>query len=102
MKAYDVLGYTADADTYCPTCTFKRYGPEPEGCPGCNHHRWEDSEGNLIGVIFADSEWDTPIHCSDCGAFIPVQLTSDGREYVREQAALGPIPHDWWEQYGEC
>ncbi len=57
-KTYEVLGYTADADTYCPKCAEEIY---PTGT---------DKEGNEVYPIFADNEWGTPIYCAACGEFI--------------------------------
>jgi hypothetical protein len=49
-----VIGYTADADIWCPACAEEVYGPLTEDT--------EDREGNLIYPIFAVGEWkDTPI-----------------------------------------
>ena len=69
MHSYDVLGYTADADTYCEDCARKRYGGTDENAL--------DSEGNELGAIFADSEWDRPVHCADCHAHLEATLTGD-------------------------
>ena len=99
MKSYDVLGYTADADVYCPTCADRRYGPQPEVLTA---EEWQDDEGNEIGVIFADSEWDSPQHCSDCQVFLPVALTQEGYDYVRDavgRACPGSIALQWADYY---
>lgn len=66
-----VVGFTADADTWCPACL-----PYPED--------GEDSEGNGIGAIFDESEWDSPVHCTACHALLETALTAEGAEYVRE------------------
>lgn len=63
MKAWEVLGYTADGAIYCPDCAPSEDDP-----------------------IFAISEGgDSPDHCNCCDALIPVSLTSDGMEYVKER-----------------
>ncbi len=62
MKAWDILGYTADADIYCPDCAERRYGPDREGRL--------DREGNEVRPIFASdsSEWsESGAYCGDCG-----------------------------------
>ena len=60
MKSYDVVGYTADAETYCGDCCTRKYGSTKEGT--------FDNEGNEIGAIFADSEWDCSLPCCTiCG-----------------------------------
>lgn len=55
MNAADIVGYTADADTYCVDCARERYPAEI------------DSEGNDVHPIFASDEWDRAVHCADCG-----------------------------------
>ena len=50
MKAYDIVGYTWEAEVFCLDC-------RPEG---------PDSEGNEPQPIFADSEWDYQPYCSEC------------------------------------
>ncbi len=39
-----VVGYTADADMWCPDCATAKYGDPPE----------TDREGNLVHPVFAD------------------------------------------------
>ncbi len=73
VKPYGVLGYTADADTYCPNCTNKRYGPFPRASfDGATYDTegFRDREGNEVYPIFASSEWGCDVYCSDCGEFI--------------------------------
>lgn len=66
-----VVGYTANADTWCPWCVPY----DPDG---------KDGEGNPVYPIFSDSEWDYPVHCRGCGAFLKTRLTAEGENYVRE------------------
>lgn len=77
MKSFDVVGYTADADTYCVDCTKEIYGDDKKGADPKYDH-----EGNLVHPIFADSETDTPSSCASCGVYIKESLTSDGVEYA--------------------
>lgn len=77
MKSYDVVGYTADADTYCPPCARNIYGDDRLGAIEVR-----DREGNLIGPIFADSEWDYAVTCSNCHTEIDTKLTNYGRDHA--------------------
>ena len=87
-----MVGFTADADIYCPMCAAQRYGPDtPER---------RDHEGNGVHAVFSDSEWDTPQHCRACGRFLPVRLTRDGYDYVREQGLR--VPAEWRKAYPEA
>lgn len=59
MHATDIVGWTADADTYCTDCAERRYGPDREGRL--------DNEGNEIQPIFAiDSDGWRGATCRDC------------------------------------
>jgi hypothetical protein len=73
MKPYDVVGYTADADVYCPLCATTIYG---EGILGENGIK--DHEGNLVAPVFAEAEFDYPASCGKCHEFINTNLTSVG------------------------
>lgn len=75
-QPFDVVGYTADADTYCPLCASTIYG---DGLSIKSDTT--DREGNLVGPIFVDSEWDYIVHCGKCGVAIDTKLTSDGLAY---------------------
>ena len=47
-------------------------------------------------------ELDSPYHCDSCGDFLEVNLTDDGREYVREsikQNPQGPVSKIWADYY---
>ncbi len=62
MKAYDVVGYSYEADLHCEDCTYDRFGGDiynEESPP-------EDSEGNEISPIFAQDVEDGDC-CGDCG-----------------------------------
>ena len=58
MKAWEIIGYTADADVWCPICAREAYGPLTEVT--------EDHEGNPVHPIFAVEEWDYPPVCCRC------------------------------------
>ena len=70
----------------------------------------DDHEGNEIGAVFGDSEWDSPQHCGRCGALIDTCLTGDGVEYVREsldyyalypdRAGAKDVLEEWREAFG--
>ena len=69
------MGYTADADVWCEGCTLRFYGSLDA----------VDREGNELGVLWPDSESDSPNHCAGCEAFLDTALTDDGRLYVWER-----------------
>ncbi len=58
-KSYEVVGYTFNADTYCPNCVSEEE---------------IDSEGNKANPIFFDTEWDTKIYCANCLEEIDVSI----------------------------
>lgn len=65
MSCTDVVGYTHDGSFYCPECL-------PVGI---------DPDGDDVGVVFADSEWDYYPTCDSCGEQCEdVCLTTDGQE----------------------
>ena len=84
MNAADIIGYTADADTWCPECAAKLYPGRFTGCgrfarlfdPGWHdcgkkdksgspcHVEAFDGEGNEVHPIFGDSS--DPCVCSRC------------------------------------
>ena len=90
MHACDILGYTADADVYCPDCAEELYGVAALGkCPGCgrftrteqhgmfvcDHCGWKtdapclDGDRNEVHPIFADGdalEFASRNSCSVC------------------------------------
>jgi hypothetical protein len=72
----ELIGFTADADTYCVQCAEDIYGADTDGR--------EDGEGNPLGAIFGGSETDSPSHCAACGDLIPEDLTSYGVSYVED------------------
>ena len=122
MNSATVVGYTADADVYCPKCAAEIY---PAKCSACGQEGrlfdpgWHrncpggsrdpgyfqsfDREGNEVAAIFPDSEWDSPVHCSACGELIPVGLTSDGEDYVKQALADADgdpdVLADWAAEY---
>lgn len=53
-----IAGYAADADIFCVPCAEDIYASVEAGAL--------DNEGNEIGVIFYDSEWDYLATCSVC------------------------------------
>ena len=58
MKAWEVIGYTADADIWCPQCAWEVYGALTRDT--------KDHEGNPICSIFACEEWDDAPVCNCC------------------------------------
>lgn len=71
MHSYEVIAYTYDADTHCPDCARERFGTDKNGYVPDSA---EDSEGNPVGAVFADSEWfdyyateDQVLTCGTCG-----------------------------------
>ena len=112
-----VVGYTADADTYCKRCAAELYPAHCTRCgmpgklfdPGwhdiheCNEQLNQqgryggspgyfaayDSEGSEVHAIFRSDEWDSPVHCAHCHTLLHVDLTSDGVEYVKDALDAG-------------
>lgn len=67
MKAWEIIGWTYEADVHCNTCTRERFGPDIETLVPAP----EDSEGNEIHPIFASDETDPAgEYCGDCGTEI--------------------------------
>jgi len=62
-----VVAYVDAGDFICVECTRKRYG---------------DTLPDDLGLVFSDSETDTPTHCSECGMVIDETLTDYGEKYV--------------------
>lgn len=62
LSATDVVGYTADADTYCVPCTHRIYGDDNMGA-----NPVYDGEGNEVHPIFGSDEgWEGEV-CGSCG-----------------------------------
>lgn len=62
MKAWTVIGYTADADYWCEDCAATAYGPDTESR--------KDSEGNDVHPIFASDDTPADAVCGRCFASI--------------------------------
>ena len=58
MKAWDIIGYAADADVWCPACAQDAYGPLTSDT--------QDQEGNPVHPIFAMDEWEYLPVCTRC------------------------------------
>ena len=67
MKAWAVVGYTADADAWCPAYAEARYGPAH------SVHERRDREGNAVHPVFAVDEWEYRPACGACGTALPVR-----------------------------
>jgi rubredoxin len=64
-----VIGYTADADVWCPTCAARNYGAADVGP---NHEPRVadfalDSEGNEVHSIFSTDDVPADWCCHVCG-----------------------------------
>lgn len=71
-KHYDVVGYTADADTWCIRCTERLYFPSILLELGC-----KDREGHEITPIFAGSECGYRPFCSACHCGLDVVVIDE-------------------------
>ncbi len=63
MKAWDIVGWTYEADMHCPDCAYERFGKaldDDENPP-------EDSEGNEVHPVFVSDCAEETEHCGDCG-----------------------------------
>lgn len=67
MKAWEVIGYTYEADYHCVDCAEKRFGP---GVDNLGKEPKYDNEGNMVHPIFASDEFEETESCGDCGATI--------------------------------
>ena len=109
-----VIAYAYGAAKHCPDCTKKdwesdrlqRDANHVHASPGLDDNGLPfdlvDSEGNIIGAEFDDTEVDCPAHCDKCGEFLPLRLTPDGEAYVREQIEFEPedaVAKIWQEHY---
>jgi uncharacterized protein YuzB (UPF0349 family) len=59
MKAYDIIGYTYEADIHCTQCSEARF-------PSLANGEAEDGEGNPVNPIFAYMDDMTNEVCADC------------------------------------
>ena len=71
-KAWEVVGFTADADVWCRDCAARAYGPAV-----LTDRTVRDGEGNEVAPIFVSDLglWDCQCgadgngpHCGKCGA----------------------------------
>lgn len=70
MRAWQILGFTADGDSYCTGCAERVYGPD--------RAERRDREGNPVHPVFAEDEWTYVPVCAACGAALGVRLV-EGR-----------------------
>ncbi len=70
MKAWEVVGYTADGEAWCPACAEARYGPAHP------IHERRDREGNAVHPDFAGDEWEYRPGSGACGASLPVRVVA--------------------------
>jgi hypothetical protein len=59
MNATEIVGFTADADAWCPACARQVY-------PDCEEQDVEDREGNFVHPIFAGDEGWGDMTCGGC------------------------------------
>ena len=69
-----VVGYTADADVYCPPCAAALYGADVLDDTKTVYGR----EGNVVAPLFASEEWDYAPTCGRCHAALPYTAIDDG------------------------
>ena len=67
-----VVGAVGNASTYCLDCSIKNWG-SAYILNGMGETP-TDREGNDIGIMFDDSEWDYKPACDSCGQPIPVRV----------------------------
>ena len=75
-NATDIIGYTADADTYCPSCAIHHYTRFDDVI----YKDTLDREGNPVSPIFGDAETDNPITCALCHEPIVTRIIHYGPE----------------------
>jgi hypothetical protein len=59
-KAWEIVGWTYDADVHCNACTQKRFSVY-----ALSESFATDSEGNMVHPIFASDEYENEV-CGDC------------------------------------
>ena len=64
LQPFEVVGYTADSDTYCPDCIRETYYID-DAAEG-NGDYPVDSEGNSVNPVFADQANAHDV-CARCG-----------------------------------
>lgn len=60
-KAWDIVGFTGDAEYWCIGCAGVRYGRDDEGIIDAH-----DSEGNVVFPVFASDDY-AGATCGSCG-----------------------------------
>lgn len=65
---YDVVGYTGDADVYCPPCATATYGDLTDIARPAYYPFQDvlDGEGNDVQPVFAGDEFDDQPYCCVC------------------------------------
>ena len=102
--AYDPgeMAYVYQADLYCEDCGNKikqqldAEGKSPESPE--DEYTFDSDEYPKGPYGEGGGEADSPHHCAGCQKFLDNPLTSEGYNYVREQAESGSIPEEW-KQY---
>ena len=76
MKAWEVVGYTADGEAWCPPCAEARYASAH------TTHERRDHEGSAVHPVFAADEWEYRPACGACGTALRVRVV-DVRRWGR-------------------
>jgi hypothetical protein len=58
MKSWTIIGFTANADIWCPPCADATFGPDAADRI--------DGEGNTVNPIFASDEIEPGEACNQC------------------------------------
>lgn len=61
MKAWDIVGFTGDADYWCVGCAHDRYGVDDDGIVDA-----VDGEGNVVFPVFVSDDYAGAV-CGGCG-----------------------------------
>ena len=80
-----IVGFTADADTWCVDCAIAHYG---DGIMKNGSVLVLDGEGNEVHPLFStDESGDTPDSCGDCCALIDTSWSPSAVDYAIDRIA---------------
>ncbi|MFB6375549.1 MAG: hypothetical protein ABEN55_21070 [Bradymonadaceae bacterium] len=105
MKHGKVTAYTYKADMWCPECGQELC--EKLECPGDPEDTATYDSSNYPKPCVGPWESDTPYQCAGCERFLEHELTEEGYDYVKREAAYairygggpGEVMQEWLAYY---
>ena len=76
-----IVGYSADADVWCPECAKHTYADQPLNESGDLSEEAFDHEGNPIHPIFSTDSPEVDECCNKCGELVNRGLYRDQDDY---------------------